>query len=62
MKQLFKVKLGFVAFIVGLVGAGFGVGGVENSVETADLIAASGVAITSLMLMYLGTLMIRNEI
>lgn len=57
-----KQKIGAVAFIVGLVGAGFGVGGVENSIETAQLIASIGVAVTSLMLMYMGTLMIRNEI
>ncbi len=62
MTQLIKVKLGFIAFILGIVGAGFGVGGVENSVETADLIASIGVAVTSLMLMYMGTLLIREEI
>ena len=57
-----KQKIGAVAFIVGLVGAGFGVGGVENSIETAELIASIGVAVTSLMLMYMGTLMIKDEI
>ena len=62
MKTLFKVKLGMVAVITGIVGAGFGVGGVENSVETADLIASIGVAVTSLMLMYLGTLLVKEEI
>lgn len=62
MTQLIKVKLGFIAFILGLVGAGFGVGGVENSTETADLIAGIGVALTSLMLMYIGTLLIKEEI
>ncbi len=30
MKQLMKVKLGMIAVITGIVGAGFGVGGVEN--------------------------------
>jgi len=62
MKQLFKVKLGMIAIIAGIVGAGFGVGGVENSVETTDLIASIGVAVTSLMLMYLGTLLVKEEI
>jgi hypothetical protein len=62
MKQLFKVKLGMIAVIAGIVGVGFGVGGVENSVETKDLIASIGVAVTSLMLMYLGTLLVKEEI
>jgi hypothetical protein len=62
MKQLFKVKLGMAAVITGIVGAGFGVGGVENSMNTADMIASIGVAVTSLMLMYVGTLLVKEEI
>jgi hypothetical protein len=62
MKTLFKVKLGMIAIIVGIVGAGFGVGGVENSMNTADMIASIGVAVTSLMLMYVGTLLVKEEI
>jgi drug/metabolite transporter (DMT)-like permease len=62
MKQLFKVKLGMIAVIVGIVGAGFGVGGVENSETTEQLITGVGVAVTSLMLMYLGTLLVKEEI
>ena len=62
MTQLFKVKLGMVAIIVGIVGALFGLGGVENSVEFNDLVASVGVAVTSLMLMYLGTLLVKEEI
>ncbi len=62
MKQLLKVKVGMIAVIAGIVGAGFGVGGVENSETTEQLIASIGVAVTSLMLMYLGTLMVREEI
>ena len=62
MKTLFKVKLGMVAVVVGIVGAGFGVGGVENSMNTADMIASIGVAVTSLMLMYIGTLLVKEEI
>jgi hypothetical protein len=62
MTQLFKVKLGMIAIIAGIVGAGFGVGGVENSANTEDLIASIGVAVTSLMLMYIGTLLVKEEI
>lgn len=62
MKTLFKVKLGMAAVILGIVGAGFGVGGVENSETTEQLIASVGVALTSLMLMYVGTLLVKEEI
>ena len=62
MKTVFKVKLGMVAFFVGLIGAAFGVGGVENSLTNEQLIASIGVAVTSLMLMYMGTLLIKEEI
>lgn len=57
-----KQNIGAAAVIVGIVGAGFGVGGVENAQETMDMIASIGVAVTSLMLMYVGTLMVRDEI
>ncbi len=62
MKQLMKVKLGMIAVIVGIVGAMAGVGGVEGSETTEQLIASVGVAVTSLMLMYLGTLLVKEEI
>ena len=62
MKQLFKVKLGMVAVMAGIVGAGFGVGGVENSVTTEQLIASIGVAVTSLMLMQIGVWLVKEEI
>ena len=62
MTQLIKVRVGMVAVVLGLIGAMMGVGGVENSIETADLIASVGVAVTSLMLMYVGTLLVREEI
>ncbi len=62
MTQLFKVKLGMIAVVVGIVGALFGVGGVENSANAQELIASIGVAVTSLMLMYLGTLLVKEEI
>lgn len=62
MTQLIKVRVGMVAVVLGLIGAMMGVGGVENSTETADLIASVGVAVTSLMLMYVGTLLVKEEI
>jgi nitrate/nitrite transporter NarK len=62
MKTVFKVKLGMVAVIVGIIGAMAGVGGVENSLNTQDMIASIGVAVTSLMLMYVGTLLVKEEI
>ncbi len=62
MKTLFKVKLGMIAIIVGIVGAGFGVGGVEASANLQELVAGLGVAVTSLMLMYIGTLLVKEEI
>ena len=62
MQQLFKVKLGMIAIIVGIVGAGFGVGGVEASTNLQELVTGLGVAVTSLMLMYLGTLLVKEEI
>ncbi len=62
MTQLMKVKLGMIAVMVGIVGAMFGVGGVENSANTQELIASIGVAVTSLMLMYVGTLLVKEEL
>ncbi len=62
MQQLIKARVGMIAVILGILGAGFGVGGVENSVNTQELIASVGVAVTSLMLMYLGTLLVKEEI
>ena len=60
MKTLFKVKLGMVAVIVGIVGAMAGVGGVEASMNTQDMIASIGVAVTSLMLMYVGVQLVKE--
>ena len=57
-----KQRIGMAAVVLGIIGAGFGAGGVENSVETAELIASIGVAVSSLMLMYLGTLMINDRV
>jgi high-affinity Fe2+/Pb2+ permease len=57
-----KEKLGAVAVVVGMIGAGFAVGGVENSVGAQQLVASIGVAVTSMMLMWVGVLMIKDEI
>ena len=62
MTQLIKVKLGFIAVLAGIVGAGFGVGGVEQSLTNTELFTSIGVAVTSLMLMQLGVWMIKEEI
>lgn len=56
-----KSKIGMAAVILGILGAGFGVGGVENSITTEQLIASIGVAVTSLMLMYAGTVLINDQ-
>ena len=57
-----KTNIGMAAIISGIVGCMFGVGGVENSVSVNDLVASVGVAVTSLMLMYIGTLLVKEEI
>jgi len=62
MTQLFKVKLGMIAVVAGIVGALFGVGTVEASMNAQDLITGIGISVTSLMLMYMGTLLVKEEI
>ena len=62
MTETIKVRVGMTAVIAGILGAGFAIGGVENSLDAAELIASIGVAVTSLMLLYLGTLLVREEI
>ena len=62
MTQLIKVKLGFIAVLAGIVGAGFGVGGVEQSVTNEQLFASIGVAVTSLMLMQVGVWLVKEEL
>lgn len=57
-----KQNIGAAAIIVGIVGVGFGMGGVENSETTLQMLQSIGVAVTSLMLMYLGTLMVNDKI
>lgn len=60
MKAVIQAKVGMLAVILGIVGAMFGVGGVENSLTTEQLIASAGVAFTSLMLMYAGVMLVKE--
>jgi nitrate/nitrite transporter NarK len=60
MKELIQARVGMIAVIAGIVGAMFGVGGVENSQTTEQLIASVGVAVTSLMLMYAGVQLVKE--
>ena len=57
-----KEKIGFWAFALGIIGAGFGMGGVENAQTMQEWITVLGVTATSLMLMQAGVWMIRDEI
>jgi nitrate/nitrite transporter NarK len=60
MKALIQARVGMIAVILGIVGAMFGVGGVENSTSTEQLIASIGVAVTSLMLMWAGVQLVKE--
>ena len=57
-----KQNIGMAAVITGIVGAMFGVGGVEASMNAQELITGIGVSVTSLMLMYMGVLLVKEEI
>lgn len=50
-----KQGAAFSVFMVGLVMVMFGIGGVENSVETADLMTALAVCVLGLAVMGTGT-------
>jgi hypothetical protein len=60
MKALIQAKVGMIAVMAGIVGCMFGVGGVENSITTEQLIASIGVAVTSLMLLYAGVELVKE--
>jgi high-affinity Fe2+/Pb2+ permease len=60
MQALIKAKVGMIAVVAGVVGTMFGVGGIENSVTTQELVAGIGVAVTSLMLMYIGVELVKD--
>ena len=59
MKAVIQAKVGMIAVILGIVGTLFGVGGVESSITTEQLIASVGVAVTSLMLLYAGVELVK---
>lgn len=56
-----KEKIGFWAFALGIIGVGFGVGGVENAQTVYEWIAVAGLTFTSLMLMQMGIWMIQDR-
>jgi hypothetical protein len=60
MKALIQAKVGMIAVILGIVGAMFGVGGVEAAMTTEQLVGSVGVAVTSLMLMYAGVQLVKE--
>ena len=60
MQELIKVKVGMIAVVAGIVGAMFGLGAVEGSITTPELITGLGISVTSLMLMYAGVQLIKD--
>ena len=60
MKQVIQAKVGMIAVVSGLVGALFGVGAVEASMTTEQLITGVGIAATSCMLMYAGVQLVKE--
>ena len=60
MQELIKVKVGMIAVVAGIVGAMFGLGAVEASITTPELITGLGISVTSLMLMYAGVELIKD--
>jgi hypothetical protein len=57
-----KQNLGAVGFVVGLLGAMFAVGGVENAQTVQEWVIVAGVTVTSLMLMQVGVWMLNDKI
>lgn len=57
-----KSNLGFWAFALGIIGVGFGMGGIENAQTAYEWIAVAGVTFTSLMLMQLGVWIINDQV
>ena len=60
MKAVIQAKVGMIAVMAGIVGALFGVGTVEASVTTEQLITGVGIAVTSCMLMYAGVQLVKE--
>lgn len=50
-----KTHTAAALFFIGLIMAMFGVGGVENSIETRDLLTGLAVAVVGLAIMFAGT-------
>lgn len=57
-----KQTMGTAAILTGLVGALYGVGLVEASMDTETLLTGVGISLTSAMLLYVGQLFVRDEI
>ena len=55
-------KESFFLFIVGLLMTGFGIGGVENSIATSDLLSSTLVALLGLAVMYCGVQMFKISV
>jgi hypothetical protein len=50
-----KTSTAFAVFILGLIMTMFGVGGVENSIATVDLLSSLAVSCVGLAIMYAAT-------
>lgn len=57
-----KENIGFWAFALGIIGVGFGMGGIENAQTAIEWVAVAGVTFTSLMLMQMGVWIINKKI
>ena len=55
-----KQQLGFWAFALGILGAGLGMGGVENAQTAIEWGSVAGVVFTSFLLMQLGVWIIQD--
>ncbi len=60
MRELVKAKLGMFGFIMGLLGVGFAMGGVENAANLQEWVTVIGTAVSSLMLMQLSVWLIKD--
>jgi hypothetical protein len=57
-----KQSIGFWAVITAVIGLMFTAGGVENAQTLQEWITVAGVGVTSVLLGYVGTLMINDRI
>ena len=56
-----KERIGFLAFALGIIGVGFGMGGVENAETVIEWGTVAGVVFTSFLLMQLGVWIIQDS-